>query len=237
MKGSWEFSLVILFLNCNLLLYSTPSDTTSIIDNIYNYNFSRASEQLSEMNVKNPLISKTLDLEISWWMAMEKVNEGQFTEFLSKLNQFEKTGNNELAGIISSTYRMRYYACVKKTFKVPFLFLKIRKQIENVGLAGLGGWDNEESELFVLYRSFLTLIQNNIFIGKYLQGSDRNQELIGNIENVIRNGSSQNKTMGRYFLMKYYSDIEKDKHKADRYLAELHRQYPQNIVFTRLLTN
>jgi hypothetical protein len=67
--------------------------------------------------------------------------------------------------------------------------------------------------------------------------SENKHKLISDIENVISYGSSPNKTIGQYFLMKYYLDIEKDKSKAYNYLAELHDQYPQNIIFTQLLTN
>jgi hypothetical protein len=88
-----------------------------------------------------------------------------------------------------------------------------------------------------MYKSFLTLIQNNLFIDRFLSGSQKKQELIGNIEGVIRHGTSSNKTIGRYFLMKYYLDIEKDRSKAFEYLAELHKEYPKNMIFTQLLTN
>lgn len=235
-KESREILIIILLLIYNSLVYSTPADTTSIIDNIYNYNFLKASEQLSGLDEKDPLMSKTLNLEISWWMAIAGGNNDQFNNFLNTLNQFEQSGN-ELTCIIASTYRVRYYACLRKTYKIPFLFWKIKNQIDNVDLTRLEESGNDEFELFILYKSFLTLIQNGVFFGKILSDSPGNKKLIGDIEKVICHGSPSNRTIGRYFLMKYYLDIEKDKPKAYSYLAELHKQYPQNIVFTQLLTN
>lgn len=237
MKKSKKNLLITLSLLCHSILYSTPVDTTSIIDNIYNYDFLKASEQLSRLIEKDPLISETLNLEIKWRMAIEKGNKARFSEFLNTLNQFEKNGNNDLIKIISSTYRMRYYACSNKNYMIPFLFLKLQKQIDKVDIARLEDSSNEASELFILYKSFLTLIQNSFFVDKFLSDSHRKQKLIGDIEEVIRNGYSPNRTIGRYFLMKYYLDIEKEKPKAFDYLAELHAQYPKNIIFTQLLTN
>jgi hypothetical protein len=229
--------IIVFLLTCNLSLYSTPSDTTSVIDNIYNYNFLKASEQLSEMSETDPLINKTLNLEKNWWMAIAGGNRNQFDTFLNALNQFEQTEKSELTSIISSTYRMRYYSCMKRTYLIPFLFLKINNQIEKIDLTRLEDSGNDEFELFVLYKSFLTLIRNDFFAGQFLSDSVRDEVLVGDIENVIRNGSSLNRTIGRYFLMKYYLDVEKDKPRALGYLTELHKQYPQNTVFTQLLTN
>lgn len=237
MKKSKKILLIILSLLCHSILYSTPADTTSIIDNIYNYDFLKVSEQLSGLDEKDPLIWETLNLEIEWWMAMGRGNKDRFFEFLKTLNQFEKAGNNNLGEIISSTYRMRYYACSNKTYMIPFLFIKLQKQIDNVDIARLKDSSPEGFELFLLYKSFRTLIQNSFFIDEFLSDSQKKQKLIGDIEDVIRNGSSPNRTIGRYFLMKYYLDIEKDKSKAFGYLAELHTQYPKNIIFTQLLTN
>jgi hypothetical protein len=219
------------------LIYSNPVDTTSIIDNIYNYNFLKASDQLSKTNGRAPLLTETLNLEIQWWMALGSKNNDRFSEFLSTLDQFEKTDKNGLNKIISSTYRIRYYACVNKRYLIPVLFLNVKKQIGSIDSAVLEDSGKETIELFNMYKSFLTLIQNSLFIDRFLYGYQKNKDLIGSIEGVIRNGSSPNKTIGRYFLMKYYLDIARDKSKAFEYLAELHNEYPENLIFTQLLTN
>ena len=237
MKNNKRGLLIIVSLLCHTLLYSAPADTTSIIDNIYNYNFLKASYQLSILNCKDPLVTETLNLEKQWWMALGRENKDRFSEFLSTLDQFEKDGNKGLNKIISSTYRMRYYACVNKNYMIPFLFINVKKQIENTDIAKLEDSSKQTFELFIMYKSFLTLIQNNLFMNRFLSGSQKKQELIGNIEGVIRDGTSTNKTIGRYFLMKYYLDIEKDRSKAFEYLAELHKEYPKNMIFTQLLTN
>jgi len=192
---------------------------------------------LSRLNGKDPLVTETLNLEKQWWMALGRENKDRFSEFLSTLDQFEKDGNKGLNKIISSTYRMRYYACVNKNYMIPFLFINVKKQIENTDIAKLEDSSKQTFELFIMYKSFLTLIQNNLFMNRFLSGSQKKQELIGNIEGVIRDGTSTNKTIGRYFLMKYYLDIEKDRSKAFEYLAELHKEYPKNMIFTQLLTN
>jgi hypothetical protein len=240
MKKSKKILFVLLSLFFHSLLYSASPDTTSIIDNIYNYDFLKASERLLNLNEKDSLVIKTLNLEIRWWMAIEKGDKDHFTEFLNTLDEFEKAGNTEISEvseIISSTYRMRYYACSNKSFMIPFLFLKIKKQVAKVDIEKLENLSRDGFELFIMYKSFLTLVQNSFFIDKFSSDTYRKQELIGNIENVIGNGSSPNRTIGRYFLMKYYLDIEKDKPKAFGYLSELHKQYPKNIIFTQLLTN
>ena len=237
MKKSKKLLLIILSFLCNTILYSTPADTTSIIYNIYNYDFLKASEQLSGLSEKNTIISKTLNLEIKWWMAMDGVNKDQFSEFLTTLNKFEKSGRNDLTEIISSTYRMRYYACINKNYMIPLLFIKIKKQIGKVDIAELENSSHEEFELYILYKSFLTLMQNSFFINKLFSDSQRIKKLTGDIEEIIRNGSEPDRTIGSYFLMKYYLDVEKDKPKASGYLSELHKQYPKNKIFTQLLTN
>ena len=237
MKKSKKLLLIILSFLCHAILYSAPADTTSIIDNIYNYNFLKASEQLSRLTEKNTIIGKTLNLEIKWWMAMDGGNKDKFSEFLTTLNKFENSGRNDLTEIISSTYRMRYYACVNKNYLIPLLFFKIKKQIGKVDIAELEDSNHEEFEVYILYKSFLTLMQKSLFINKLFSDSQRIQDLTGNIKEIIRNGSEPNRTIGSYFLMKYYLDVEKDKPTASGYLTELHKQYPKNKIFTQLLTN
>jgi hypothetical protein len=235
-KSKTTFLIIFSFL-CHAVLYSAPADTTSIIDNIYNYDFIKATAQLSKLNEKNPVIGETLNLEIKWWMAMERQNQDRFSEFLNTLNKFEKSANNGLAEIISLTYRMRYYACINKNYMIPFLFIKIKKQIGKVESAGLEDSGKDVFELYILYKSFLNLMQNSFFITKFLSDPQTIQKQTGDIEQVIRNGSAANRTIGRYFLMKYYLNVEKDKPKASDYLTELHKQYPKNKIFSQLLTN
>jgi len=237
MKKGKKILILTFTLLYNSLLYSAPADTTSVIDKIYNSEISKAAQQLSVLNEKDPLIGETLNLEIRWWKAIERDDKDRFSEFLHSLDQFEKTGNNDLAILISSSYRIRYYACINKDYMIPFLFMKAHRQIDKVDISGLERASHEGFELFILYKSFLTLIRDNYFVIKFLSDSQRKQELISGIEDVIRNGSSPNRTIGRYFLMKYYLDIEKDKPRAICYLTELHKQYPGNIIFTQLLTN
>lgn len=237
MKKDRLFCINSLIFLCNSLLCSSPADTTTIIDNIYNFDFLKANEQLSQLNEKGLVKNETLNLEINWWMAIESKNEDRFSEFLDRLNQFEKAGNNDLTKIISSTYRMRYYVCINKRYKLPFLLMKVMNHIQKINIKELEESNHEGFELFIIYKSFLTLIQNNFSIDRFLSDSYRKPELIKNIEDVVRNSSSPNKTIGRYLLMKYYLDIEKDKTKAFSYLIELHKQYPKNLIFTQLLTN
>ena len=162
----------ILFLSLALLinaeLFSAPADTTSIIDNIYNYDFNKATERLSLLNEKNPFISEALNLEIKWWMSVENRNKNQFSDFLSTLNQFENSDKNELSDIIFLTYRMRYYACTNKQYMIPFLFLNIQNQISKVDITLLQSSTQDGYELFVLYKSFLTLVQNRFFNNFFL---------------------------------------------------------------------
>lgn len=231
----------ILFLSLALLinaeLFSAPADTTSIIDNIYNYDFNKATERLSLLNEKKPFISEALNLEIKWWMSVENRNKNQFSDFLSTLNQFENSDKNELSDIIFLTYRMRYYACTNKQYMIPFLFLKIQNQISKVDIALLQSSTQDGYELFVLYKSFLTLVQNRFFNNFFLSDNGKKIALINDIEHIANYGSSSNRTIGSYFLMKYYLEIEKDKSKAFSYLTVLHKQYPNNLIFTQLLTN
>jgi hypothetical protein len=237
MSNTKKHILFIYLFFLKTLLFSSPADTLSILDNIYNYDFATASERLSKFNGSDPLITETLNLEIRWWMAIGKGNKDLFPDFLYTLNQFEKKETNELTKIISSTYRMRYYACNDMHFMIPFLFVKIQKQVTKIDLDGLKDLSPEGFELFILYKSFLSLVQNSFFLTRVFTDSSVKQELISNIENVIQSGSAPNRTIGRYFLMKYYLDIEKDRNKAFRYLAELHKHYPNNTIFTQLLTN
>ena len=232
-----NFLIVLWFLLFSNVLTGMSADTTSIIDNIYNYDFLKAKEQLSRFNDQNVLMSATLNLEISWWMAIESGEEKSFAGFLSSLEQFEKSEKSDLREIISSTYRMRYYACNNKNYLVPFVFIKIQNKIDNVDITKLGDNSKEGLELFILYKSFLSLIENSIIVDRLVSESKVRRELIGNIEAIIESGSSPNRTIGRYFMMKYYLDVEKDKSKAFSYLTELHNQYPKNKIFTQLLTN
>lgn len=237
MKRFKRYIFIAISIFCQTVLYSIPADTTSILDNIYNYDFLLASERLSKLSEKDPLLIETLNLEKSWWIAIEQGNIDHFSGFITTLNQFENSSKNGLDEIISSTYRMRYYACTNKNYMIPFLFLKIKKNIAEVDVDYLKASKHDGYELFVLYKSFLTLVQNSLFIDKVLSDPQRNQPLIEDIDYVISNGSLPNRTIGRYFLMKYYLDIKKDKVKAFGYLSELHNQYPNNKVFSQLLTN
>ena len=237
MKKTKGYILITFLILCHSLVYAMSADTTSILDNIYNYNFGLASERLSKLKEKDPLIVETLNLEKSWWIAIESGNKEQFSGFLSTLEQFENGSNTNLNEIILATYRMRYYACMNKNYMIPFLFLKIKRHIEDVDLESLKASDQDGFELFVLYKSFLSLVQNSFFDDTFLSDSHRKQELINDIEYVIRNGASPNRTIGRYFLMKYYLDVKKNNAKALCYLTELHNQYPNNKIFTQLLIN
>jgi hypothetical protein len=218
-------------------MFASQADTSSVIDYIYNYDFIKAKSQLNELYTGNPLISETLNLEINWWMAIESGEKDQFSDFLIKLNQFEKCRKDDLSSIISLTYRMRYFACIKKNCLLPVLYLKILNHMENIDISELEYSNHEGYELFNLYKSFFNLIQFRYSLENFFTGSQKKQLFIGDIENVVLYGSSPNRTIGRYLLMKYYLDIEKDKPKAISYLAELHKQYPKNKIFTQLLTN
>jgi hypothetical protein len=227
----------LLFVMSFSLSYSVSPDTTSIIDNIYNFNFLKAKEQLALLDERDILLNETLNLEIGWWIALESGNKERFSEFLNELDHYEKTYKNNLTEIITSTYRMRYYACTNNKYKLPFLLMKICNHLRNVNISELEKSDHEEYKLFILYKSFLDLIQNNYSFDKLLSVSLKRQVLINRIESVICNGSPTNKTIGRYFLMKYYLEIEKDKPKAFPLLTVLHEQYPKNKIFTQLLIN
>jgi hypothetical protein len=235
-KGKYIIMISLAFL-FNAALFSVPADTTSIIDNIYNYDFIKASERLSRLNEKEPFISESLNLEIKWWMSVEKRDQNQFADFLNTLNQLENSDQNELSDIIFLTYRMRYYACTNKNFMIPLLFLKIQKKLSKVDTTLLQNSSHQAFELFVLYKSFLTLIQNSFLPDKFLADSNKKAALVNNIEFIVNHGYSSNRTIGSYFLMKYYLDVEKDKPKAFSYLTVLHKQYPNNLIFTQLLTN
>jgi hypothetical protein len=229
--------LFILSFSGNFLLYSSSADTSSIIDNIYNFDFPEANEKLLLLSANEPLKFHTLNLEVKWWMAMESQDKERFSEFLKTLVQFEKVKPSELSLIISSTYRMRYYACTNRMYLIPALFLKVHRQVGFAENAMLMSSCADDKELFVLYKSFLELIQNSYSVSCLLQGFEMNKGLIEDIETVIRNGSYSNRTIGKYFLMKYYLDIEKNKPKALTYLTELNTQYPKNFIFSQLLTN
>jgi hypothetical protein len=237
MEKSRNFFLVIFSVLFQFRLLATTADTTSIIDNIYNYDFLKASEKLAGLYEKDPLISETMNLEIKWWMAIERGDDQHFSEFLTALNRFEKNSGNDISVIISSTYRMRYYACTGKNYMLPFLFLRVESKINKADLISTEATGRNGHELFSLYRSFLSLVRNSIIPDIMLSDSGRKQNLIAEIEKVILNGSSENRTIGRYFMMKYYLDIEKSKSKAYTYISELHGQYPNNLIFSQLLTN
>jgi hypothetical protein len=132
---------------------------------------------------------------------------------------------------------MRYYASNKRLFKIPFLFLKIQNQVSKVDTEQVRQSGNENWELFTLYKSFLALIQKSYFNDIFIHDHDGEEQLIENIERIAHNGSPSNRTLGTYFLMKYYLEIGNDKPKALNYLTVLHKQYPNNLIFTQLLTN
>lgn len=237
MKNGKYMILVIFLLSLSSQLISSSIDTTSIIDNIYNYDFVKAARRLSGLSEKEPLKYEALNLEVNWWMAMERKDKERFSGFLKLLDQFDKVEPSALSFIISSTYRIRYYACTNRKYMIPFLFLQVQRQIEVAENSVRQSSFTEEKELFVLYKCFLGLVQNSYSINGFFTGYDINNELIGSIESLIRNGTYSNRTIGRYFLMKYYLDIEKNKSKALTYLTELHNQYPKNLIFSQLLTN
>ncbi|MBK7133582.1 MAG: hypothetical protein IPH69_12405 [Bacteroidales bacterium] len=229
--------LAILSFPVNFILHSSSADTTSIIDNIYNFDFLKANEKLLLLSENEPLKYQTLNLEVKWWMAMERQDKDRFSEFLKTLDRFEKYNPSELSLIISSTYRMRYYACTNKVYMIPGLFLKVHRQVGSAEKEILISSCTEEKELFVLYKSLLELVQNSYSVSCLFSGHDINNRLIGDIESIINNGSYSNRTIGKYFLMKYYLDIENNKSKALAYLTELNGQYPRNLIFSQLLTN
>lgn len=237
MRNGQYMILVIFLLSFPSQLISSSIDTTFIIDNIYNYDFVKATSRISGLSEKEPFKYKVLNLEVNWWMAMERKDKERFSEFLKSLDQFDKVEPSALSSVISSTYRIRYYACTNRKYMIPVLFRQVQRQIEIAETIILQPSFTEEKELIVLYKYFLELVQNSYSINGFLTGYDKNNELIGNIEFLIRNGSYSNRTIGRYFLMKYYLDIEKNKSKALTYLTELHNQYPNNSIFSQLLTN
>ena len=170
-------------------------------------------------------------------MSLEKGKQNEFSDFLNTLNQMENADKNQLSEIILLTYRMRYYASNNRYLKLPFLFLKIQNQISKVDIEQVSQSGNENLELFTLYKSFLSLIQKSYFTDIFIRDHDGEEQLIENIERIAQNGSPSNRTLGTYFLMKYYLEIGKDRPKAIDYLTVLHKQYPNNLIFTQLLTN
>jgi hypothetical protein len=228
--------IITLFISHGVIL-SSPADTSSIIDYIYNFDFNKAEEKLCELNNSNLLINESLNLEIKWWMAMESDKEEQFSDFLIKLNQFENNRIDNLSKIISLTYRMRYYACINKKYMLPFLFMNIKNHIEKIDISEFDSRYPDDYQLFIIYKSFLNLVQYGFSFERLMNISQNKQVYIRDIEHIINYGTSAHKTIGRYFLMKYYLDIEKDKPKALGYLTVLRKQYPGNKIFTQLLIN
>ena len=237
MKNSKCLLLSVLTFLIIPVSYSATPDTTSIIDNIYNYEFFKAKDRLSKLSGNDFLVREALDLEIKWWMSLENGNQNQFSDFLTTLNQMENADKNQLSDIILLTYRMRYYASNNRYLKIPFLFVKIQNQISKVDIDQVRMSGNENWELFTLYKSFLALIQKSYFTNIFSRDHSGEEQLIENIERIAHNGSPSNRTLGTYFLMKYYLEIGKDRLKAIDYLTVLHKQYPNNLIFTQLLTN
>ena len=237
-KSSFIILLILMtafFLNTDL--FASPADTTSILDNIYNYNFAKASRQISSLESSDIFSARTLQLEIEWWKAVSGDDKEKFSAFLDDLGKYEKQEHTSLSELISTTYRVRYNACMGRQIVIPFLLVKIRFLVEasanEVKEKRLSG----EYELFVFYKSFLDLMFNRLIKEKILPNPARDELLTRNMENMIVSGSSQSKTIGRYFLMKYYLDIDKNRPKALVYLTDLHNEYPNNLIFTQLLTN
>jgi hypothetical protein len=233
-KGILIFMIIFLYTG-NLL--SAPPDPASIIDNIFNYNFATASLQLNGLGTNDTFTSGTLKLEMSWWKSISETGSHRFDDFLRELHDFESEHKGSLAELISTSYRIRYNSVQGNHLVIPFLMLKIRPLLSSSETDLSGKKENVDYEMLALYRSFYDLIYNGMVFDKINPDPVKKAELEMKMENLVRSGTPEIRTMSRYFLMKYYLEVEKDKPKALQYLTDLHLQYPNNLIFSQLLTN
>lgn len=231
--------LVFVFI---LLLFYTPksfsaeNDSIPVIDYIFNFDFKSADNELKKGSSDNLVINHVLGLEMKWWEAMESGSYEDLDDFLACLDRFETLHTDDFSKVIILTYRLRYFALKGEKIKIPLTLFSINNNLSKISAEEINNYEPVYREMLSLYRSFFNLITYNYSIERFISGTNGKKMIIGEIEEIVNNGYNVNKTLGRYFLMKYYLEIDCNKPKANDYLVVLHKQFPGNTIFNTLLT-
>lgn len=215
---------------------SSAADTTTVVDDIFNFDFRKADIKLLEIGKGDAFMAETMKLEVRWWEAVSSDDKVLFKSFEEDLTQYDERFGDPVSDLIISTYKIRYYSAIHRYYVLPLLLFRVKHEINDLDIPGCKSLGKEEDELIKLYKSMFLLIEGSwLPFNKSAEYDQENQ--LKNIEYIIRNGSGSNRSIGTYLLMKYYLEVEKNRSKAIPYLAELHSKYPNNKIFIQLLTN
>jgi len=216
--------------------FSAKNDSIPVIDYIFNFDFKSADNELKKGSSDNLVINHVLGLEMKWWVAMESGLYEDLDDFLACLYGFETLHTDDFSKVVTLTYRLRYFALKEEKVKILLTLFSINNFLSKISTEELNHYEPVYIEMFSLYRSFLNLITYNYSIERFISGTAGKTMIIEEIEEIVNNGYNVNKTLGRYFLMKYYLEIDCNKPKANDYLVVLHKQFPGNTIFNTLLT-
>jgi len=216
--------------------FSSIADTTTVIDDIFNFDFRKADIKLLEIGKEDSFMAEAMKLEVRWWEAVSSDDKAMFKSFEEDIAQFDKQFGDPVSDLIISTYKIRYYSAIHRYYILPLLFFRVNHEINDLDIHECKSLGRDDYELIKLYKSIFLLIEGS-WLPFYKTPEYDQENQLKNIEYIISNGSSSNRSIGTYLLMKYYLEVEKNRSKAMPYLSELHSKYPNNKIFIQLLTN
>lgn len=215
---------------------SSAADTTTIVDDIFNFDFRKADIKLLEIGKGDAFMAETMKLEVRWWEAVSSDDKALLKSFEEDIAQFDERFGDPVSDLIISTYKIRYYSAIHRYYNLPLLFFRVKHEINDLDITEYNSQGKDKYDLIKLYKSIFLLIEGS-WLPFYKTPEYDQENQLKNIEYVISNGSSSNRSIGTYLLMKYYLEVEKNRSKAMPYLSELNSKYPNNKIFVQLLTN
>jgi hypothetical protein len=228
---------LILILNIYLLTSSFTSvngQSTDVKDKeivfyyIYNQQFNLAEKALQNYNKSlDPFIKDWLKCELLWWKTVSNDEEKTFNNFKRFLNQKINLSKDNLSIMLYNNYMMRLMAFKKNTFKTIKYYYKVNVLNKRIDTHNLTPF---QKDIYLIFNSVFNITKNNLIFA----GNDKDISYFSNLNNYETSNNLILKTLSKYFLMKIYLEIKKDKKTAKKYLKTIINYYPNNKLLKKL---
>lgn len=209
------------------------SAVENILYHIFNFNFDKAKTQMNNAGLC-PRDKAFLEIELSWWQAIDKDDKQELQDFRKKLKQIKKAYDTDVLymDLITQTYSMRYHMAIKNYpaaivnyFRIKELMRQEKPEIPK---------DDLSLHLYSLYSHLIELAEISYSFNPFDTGlEDQKKNHIRKISNHAKSDDFIRSTMGHYFLYKYYDKLAKDQQQADIHRELLNNRFPQNRFFRK----
>ncbi|MCB0804199.1 MAG: hypothetical protein KDC05_00285 [Bacteroidales bacterium] len=209
------------------------TNAENIFRSVYDFRFREADSMIAATNVSDP-VKQLLQADLLWWKTISSNNREKFTAFIKQFVAQTETSDFWLTfegQVAQQSYYIRYNLVERnylKAFKEYMTLKRLLKEGKGISNPEL----DEFAGLFQVYLDYLEILENYYYRSLYSKKATFTAALkIAEIETQVDSGNIIYRTLGHYFLYKFYSEVDSDKDKSLRHADFLAGEYPNNTVF------